>query len=174
MNARHFDYAPESVAEARRHVRRVLQAQPRELVEVAELLTSELATNAIRHGACGFELKIDVDKSIRVEVRDEGAGSPSVVSAGPRDPSGRGLSIVEALSTAWGVIPTADGKTVWYELSLAPRQKRSASSVSAEHLAGGASRSASSLSSRRRARRGGSNPPAAARLQRALARTRTP
>jgi anti-sigma regulatory factor (Ser/Thr protein kinase) len=143
MSTRRFEYAPESVSEARRHVRQVLQAQPRELVDVAELLTSELVTNAIRHGASGFELKIDVAENIRVEVRDEGAGRPSVVAAGPQDPSGRGLGIVEALSIAWGVIPSADGKTVWYELPLAPKQARSVSSVSAEHLTGGASGSSS-------------------------------
>lgn len=175
MNTRLFDYAPESVSEARRHVRHVLKAQPRELVDVAELLTSELVTNAIRHGATGFELKIDVDKNIRVEVRDEGTGRPRVVQAGPHDRSGRGLGIVEALAVAWGVIPTADGKTVWYELSLAPRQKRSVSSVSAEQLSGGASASASSRPSRGRTRRRGSgNPPAAARLRLTLGMTRTP
>jgi anti-sigma regulatory factor (Ser/Thr protein kinase) len=148
MSTRRFDYTPASVSEARQHVRRILQAQPRDLVDVAELLTSELVTNAVRHGASGFELKIDVDENIRVEVRDEGAGRPHVVAAGPHDPSGRGLGIVEALSIAWGVIPAAEGKTVWYELSLAPSQQGSVPEVSAEHLAGGASESASSRSSR--------------------------
>jgi anti-sigma regulatory factor (Ser/Thr protein kinase) len=159
MSTRRFDYAPESVSEARRHVRQVLEAQPQELVDVAELLTSELVTNAIRHGATGFELKIDVGKNIRVEVRDEGAGRPAVVAAGPHDPSGRGLGIVEALSIAWGVIPTADGKTVWYELPLAPTHERSGSGVSAEHLRSRASGSASSRSSRGPTRRRGSGKP---------------
>jgi anti-sigma regulatory factor (Ser/Thr protein kinase) len=178
MSTRRFDYAPESVSEARRHVRQVLEAQPRELVDVAELLTSELVTNAIRHGATGFELKIDVEENIRVEVRDEGAGRPAVVAAGPQDPSGRGLGIVQALSTAWGVIPTADGKTVWYELPLAPRHERSVSSVSAEHLTSRASGPASSRSPRvprGRSRRGGSGKPACrATTARALGLTRTP
>jgi hypothetical protein len=175
MNPRRFDYAPESVSEARRHVRHVLKAQPRELVDVAELLTSELVTNAVRHGATGFELRIDVDKNIRVEVRDEGVGRPSVVSAGPQDPSGRGLSIVEALSIAWGVIPTGDGKTVWYELSLAPSKERAASLVSAEHRTGGSSASASSRSPRERTRRRGSGKPTSrGTTARALGMTRTP
>jgi anti-sigma regulatory factor (Ser/Thr protein kinase) len=117
MKARRFAYAPKSVGEARMHVRRALEAQPQDVVDTAELLTSELATNAIRHGASGFELKIEMGRNIRVEVRDKGTGRPAVVSARPRDPSGRGLGIVEALSSAWGVIPTAEGKTVWYELA---------------------------------------------------------
>jgi anti-sigma regulatory factor (Ser/Thr protein kinase) len=175
MNTRHFEFAPESVSEARRHVRRVLQAQPRDVVDVAELLTSELVTNAIRHGASGFELTIGVDKNIRVEVRDEGAGRPSVLSAGPQDPSGRGLGIVEALSIAWGVIPAADGKTVWYELSLAPSQQRSVSSVSAERPASGASRQAPSRSSRGGTRRGASGKPACRGTgARVLGASRTP
>jgi anti-sigma regulatory factor (Ser/Thr protein kinase) len=160
MSTRRFDYTPASVSEARRHVRRILEAQPRELVDVAELLTSELVTNAIRHGASGFELKIDVDENIRVEVRDEGAGRPAVVAAGPHDPSGRGLGIVEALSIAWGVFPTADGKTVWYELSLAPRQQGSVPRVSAEHLSSAASKLASSRRSQGRTRRSKSGKPA--------------
>jgi anti-sigma regulatory factor (Ser/Thr protein kinase) len=117
MKARRFAYAPKSVGEARMHVRRALEAQPQDVVDTAELLTSELATNAIRHGASGFELKIEMGRNIRVEVRDRGTGRPAVVSASPRDPSGRGLGIVQALSSAWGVIPTAEGKTVWYELA---------------------------------------------------------
>jgi anti-sigma regulatory factor (Ser/Thr protein kinase) len=178
MSTRHFDYAPESVSEARRHVRQVLQAQPRDVVDVAELLTSELVTNAIRHGASGFELTITVEQNIRVEVRDEGAGRPSVVSAGPQDPSGRGLGIVEALSSAWGVIDAADGKTVWYELSLAPRQQSSVSSVSAEQptdrVSGPAPPRSPRSSSRGRTRRGVSGKPANRGAgARALAATRT-
>jgi anti-sigma regulatory factor (Ser/Thr protein kinase) len=118
MSVRRFGYALDSVAEARLHVRRVLEDQPQELIDVAELLTSELATNAIIHAASGFELEIDVDRTIRVEVRDAGGGRPAVLQAGPQDGSGRGLGLVQALSSAWGVIPSSPGKTVWYELPV--------------------------------------------------------
>jgi len=128
MSIRRFGYALDSVAEARLHVRQVLEDQPRELVDVAELLTSELATNAISHAASGFELEIDVDRNIRVEVRDAGGGRPAVLHAGPQDGSGRGLGLVQALSSAWGIIPSPPGKAVWYELPLAsePQTRRSA------------------------------------------------
>lgn len=119
MTTRRFGYALDSVAEARLHVRQVLEGQPQELVDVAELLTSELATNAIIHAASGFELEIDVERKIRVEVRDAGGGRPAVLHAGPHDGSGRGLGLVQALSSAWGIIPSPPGKTVWYELPLA-------------------------------------------------------
>jgi anti-sigma regulatory factor (Ser/Thr protein kinase) len=139
MSTRRFGYTKESVSEARTHLRRVLEDQPQELVDVAELLTSELATNAIRHGASGFELKIEVDESIRLEVRDTGVGRPAVVAAGPHDSSGRGLGIVEALSSAWGVISSSVGKTVWCELPIPRVRGGSARRVSVERLAGGAS-----------------------------------
>ncbi len=174
MNTRRFDYKLASVSEARRHVREVLRDQPRGVVDVAELLTSELVTNAIRHGASGFELKIELDENVRVEVRDEGAGSPHVVSAGPQDPSGRGLGIVEALSIAWGVVPAADGKTVWYELSLAPTQRRSVPRASAEHVKSAASKSVSSHSSRAHTgRRRGGKAPGRGTTARTLGSTRT-
>jgi anti-sigma regulatory factor (Ser/Thr protein kinase) len=175
MNTRRFDYDLASVSEARRHVREVLRDQPRGVVDVAELLTSELVTNAIRHGASGFELKIELDENVRVEVRDEGAGNPHVISAGPQDPSGRGLGIVEALSIAWGVIPTADGKTVWYELPLAPMQRRSVPRASAEHLTSAASKSVSTHSSRAHTRRRRSGKATGrGTAARALGSTRTP
>jgi anti-sigma regulatory factor (Ser/Thr protein kinase) len=122
MSIRRFGYALDSVAEARSHVREVLEDQPQELVDVAELLTSELATNAIIHAASGFELEIDVDRKVRVEVRDAGGGRPAVLQAGPQDGSGRGLGLVQALSSAWGIIPSPPGKTVWYELPVASEE----------------------------------------------------
>jgi anti-sigma regulatory factor (Ser/Thr protein kinase) len=122
MSVRRFGYALDSVAEARLHVRRALEDQPQELIDVAELLTSELATNAIIHAASGFDLEIDIDRTIRVEVRDAGGGRPAVLQAGPQDGSGRGLGLVEALSSAWGVIPSSPGKTVWYELPVASEE----------------------------------------------------
>jgi anti-sigma regulatory factor (Ser/Thr protein kinase) len=122
MSVRRFDHALDSVAEARSHVRRELEDQPQEVIDVAELLTSELATNAIIHAASGFELEIDVDRTIRVEVRDAGGGRPAVLHAGPQDGSGRGLGLVQALSSAWGVTPSSPGKTVWYELAVASEE----------------------------------------------------
>jgi anti-sigma regulatory factor (Ser/Thr protein kinase) len=138
MSTRRFVYAKESVSDARMHLRQVLTDQDPDLIDVAELLTSELATNAIRHGASGFELKIEVRRRIRVEVRDTGGGHPAVVCAGPHDRSGRGLGIVAALSSAWGVIPSPEGKTVWYELPVARTRAGSVRGGSAEKLTGGA------------------------------------
>ena len=93
------------------------ETRPRELVEAAELMTSELATNCVRHAHSDFELTIhDSRHEIRVEVSDSGQGQPTLRSPTPQEHSGRGLLIVEELSTSWGTIPSANGKLVWFTL----------------------------------------------------------
>ncbi len=114
---RRFPCRPEAVTAARRFVRDVLHGQSRETVESAELMASELVTNCVRHAHTGFELTIQSQGEIRVEVRDRGGGRPIVLSPTPREPAGRGLRIVDAMSDAWGVISTRDGKAVWFTLA---------------------------------------------------------
>jgi len=115
-DARRFRCQPEAVTAARRFVRDVLSDRPLELVDAAELMASELATNCVRHAHTGFEMTIHSDSEIRVEVRDTGDGQPRVLSPTSREISGRGLRIVEAMSDAWGVIPSSNGKSVWFTL----------------------------------------------------------
>jgi anti-sigma regulatory factor (Ser/Thr protein kinase) len=117
--ARRFDCRAESVAGARRFVSDVLSDQPRETVEAAELMTSELATNCVRHAHSDFELAIYRSRrAIRVEVSDHGQGQPVVRSPTPREQSGRGLRIVQELSEDWGITPSPNGKLVWFTLPL--------------------------------------------------------
>jgi len=115
-SARKFPAVPESVPAARRFVRDTLSGRPRELIQAAELMTSELATNCIQHAKTDFELAIDAREQIRVEVRDGDQGQPTVQFPTPEDQSGRGLRIVDAMSDTWGVIRSAQGKTVWFAL----------------------------------------------------------
>ncbi len=120
--ARRFHCRPESVAGARHFVRDVLSDQPREIVEAAELMASELATNSVRHAHSDFELAILLSRDeIRVEVSDHGQGQPVPRSPTPREHSGRGLQIVQELSDAWGIGPSPNGKLVWFTLSLRMR-----------------------------------------------------
>ncbi len=133
--ARHFPCRPESVAGARRFVRDLLSGEPREIAEAAELMTSELATNSVRHARSDFELAIlRSRKEIRVEVSDHGQGRPIPRSPTPREQSGRGLQIVQALSENWGTIPSPGGKLVWFTLPLRTPagEHKSRSSVSRE------------------------------------------
>jgi anti-sigma regulatory factor (Ser/Thr protein kinase) len=96
--------------------------RPEEVVDAALLLTSEIVTNAVRHGRGSVRLGITMTRSIlHVEVSD---GDPTIpiqsAHPDPDGPGGRGLLIVAALATSWGSLPHADGdgKTVWFELRL--------------------------------------------------------
>jgi anti-sigma regulatory factor (Ser/Thr protein kinase) len=89
--------------------------------DVAELLSSELVTNAVIHARSPVELQaVYDDRSIlRIDVYDRSAGP---VNPEPRQPSegaegGRGLAIVAKLSCRWGVESLAHGKRVWFTLA---------------------------------------------------------
>jgi anti-sigma regulatory factor (Ser/Thr protein kinase) len=115
--ARRFRCRAESVAGARHFVKDLLSEEPREIVEAAELMTSELATNCVRHAHSDFELAIHRSREeIRVEVSDHGQGQPVMRSPTPREQSGRGLRIVQELAEDWGITPSPNGKLVWFAL----------------------------------------------------------
>ena len=108
------------LADARALVRARLHDQPVEMVEIATLLTDELVANAIEHGAGNPTVALDVEGSrLCVRVRDD---DPTVDLAPlPIDLTserGRGLVIVNALATEWGVEPRQYGKVVWFSLDL--------------------------------------------------------
>ena len=133
--ARCFDCRAESVAGARHFVSDVLSDQPRETVEAAELMTSELATNCVRHAHSDFVLAIHRSRrEIRVEVSDHGEGQPVVRSPTPREQSGRGLRIVQELSEDWGITPSPNGKLVWFALPVRTQagERKSRSTASRE------------------------------------------
>ena len=118
--AQSFDCLPAAVREARRLVRETLSGCDAELIDSAELLTSELASNCVRHARTGFEVRISVREEVRIEVRDGGGGSPRVLSPNADEPSGRGLQIVEAVARRWGVESRPAGKSVWFTLPREP------------------------------------------------------
>lgn len=95
---------------------------PTPLVETAELLVSELVTNAFLHARGGIGLRISRrDGSLRVAVNDLSSRLVHLVPAAqPDDESGRGLFLLDALATSWGSEPQTSqaGKTVWFELGV--------------------------------------------------------
>jgi anti-sigma regulatory factor (Ser/Thr protein kinase) len=110
-----LDPQPDSVAVARRFVVDSLGGTAAELDD-CELMVSELATNAVRHGRSMFRVGVyRLDGPIRVEVSDYNSRLPVKAGVSPDAQSGRGLQIVDALSSRWGVRPEAEGKTVWFE-----------------------------------------------------------
>ncbi len=88
----------------------------------AELVTSELVTNALVHASTRCELRARIARSVlHIEVEDRGGGTPDVQAADERDEHGRGLLIVSALSAAWGVdTRSPGGKRVWAQVAAAP------------------------------------------------------
>jgi anti-sigma regulatory factor (Ser/Thr protein kinase) len=108
-----------AVPEARRALRELLgQWGKHGQSDVAELLTSELVTNAIVHTDHDAVLTATVGShGLRVEVRDFVARRPRLrVPVADDGTNGRGLLLVQSLADAWGVRPHGVGKAVWFEL----------------------------------------------------------
>ena len=119
-----FPPVPASVAAARRFVAVSLASWGHgEQAQVAVLLASELVTNAIVHGAPhgpSDEIAVTVNSSdglARIEVRDGSRGTPKLGVRELDSESGRGLLLVDALSSQWGFAPSGRGKAVWFEIS---------------------------------------------------------
>ncbi len=90
-----------------------------ELLDITELLVSELVTNAIRYAATPFELAIRRGRdALYVEVSDDDSRVPRLLHPTDDDEGGRGLQLVAELATNWGARPTRTGKTVWFQLDL--------------------------------------------------------
>jgi anti-sigma regulatory factor (Ser/Thr protein kinase) len=95
-------------------------------LDTAKLLTSELVSNAVRHGDGTITLRAHLDEDrLLVEVIDQGSGFEHATRARSANELGRwGLHVVEAASSRWGV--HSGTAHVWFELDR-----------SAVHVAGG-------------------------------------
>jgi anti-sigma regulatory factor (Ser/Thr protein kinase) len=122
---------PHAVTEARKQVRTAVRYWRIPVdIEVAALLTSELVTNAITHGRIlrgdgdGGTVTLIIRSSedqLRVEVYDTSHAPPVPGDSVPVDAEhGRGLQLVDSLSTTWGSYPTATGKAVYFTLGSGP------------------------------------------------------
>jgi two-component sensor histidine kinase len=92
---------------------------PWERVQVAALLTTELASNAARHGSDEVGAPIEVKAEargdeVRVTVHDQGSGFDPISVIEETENSG--LRLVERLSSRWGVERSDSGTDVWFEI----------------------------------------------------------
>ena len=111
---------PESAREARRFVAEFAARMSRpEVVETAQLLVSELVTNAVAHAGTRVEVECArTDEGLRVSVCDGSSLLPVPGRPGAWDERGRGLLLVDTLASRWGTDRHPDhGKAVWFELS---------------------------------------------------------
>ncbi|MDR8409889.1 ATP-binding protein [Nonomuraea sp. 3-1Str] len=121
---------PHQVGRARRLVRKKLtQWGFADQADVAELLISELVSNALEHahGPIGVSLS-ESDGLLRFEVEDSNPDLPDVQLSRRHDERGRGLQLVDMLACCWGRDHTPRGKVVWFELPV---------SAQAEHAPAG-------------------------------------
>lgn len=111
---------PSSVPEARRWTVSTLSSWGLDVTAwSAAQVVSELATNCTLHARSDFEVRLSVEgECVRVEASDRAPGGLQARAYSSTATTGRGLRIVEGLSSSWGVVPTADGKTVWALLPL--------------------------------------------------------
>jgi hypothetical protein len=89
-----------------------------ELTDSANLIVTELATNAVLHARSGFTVSLACTGSVvRIAVGDIAAALPQRSHGGAAALVGRGIPIIEALAARWGHLAMAEGKLVWADLT---------------------------------------------------------
>ncbi len=113
-----LDPVPAAPATARHAVSAFVRALGLACVrETAELLVTEAVTNALLHGAPPIEVRATGDaEHVRVAVSDHSPNQPVPRDPAPDEIGGRGLLLIDVLSTTWGVEPLEDGKSLWFEV----------------------------------------------------------
>jgi anti-sigma regulatory factor (Ser/Thr protein kinase) len=120
-----YETAPRTVPRARHTVMATLidAGLGIETIETAALLASELVSNVVLHSTSeSYTLDVDIDLTrVHIEVGD---GDDTFPLRPLREPSdvehGRGLNLVDALASRWGVRSADTGKIVWFELPVDP------------------------------------------------------
>jgi serine phosphatase RsbU (regulator of sigma subunit)/PAS domain-containing protein len=108
-----------SVPAARARTRRTLRGWGLAgLADTAELLMSELVTNAVRHARGDIDIQLAKGETLVVEVADDDERLPHRVAATEWDVRGRGLTVVDEIAREWGARSVTSGKVVWFELPL--------------------------------------------------------
>jgi anti-sigma regulatory factor (Ser/Thr protein kinase) len=121
--SRRFEPTLFAAAAARRFVSDTLRKWGLgQVIPEAELVVSELATNAVVHTAKRFSVAFRRvgEERVRIEVTDSSKARPTIRGDIPFATSGRGLRIVSAVAEEWSVDRGPSGKTIWAVLAARP------------------------------------------------------
>jgi len=100
-----------------------------ELIPQAELVVSELVTNAVRYAQSKISLRLVLEGGLFCEVLDDSAAPPRMRQASENGERGRGLQVVSQISQRWGTRRTNSGKVVWCELAVPPARRARAAGL---------------------------------------------
>lgn len=115
-------HCPSAVPRARHVLRECLCPThlPEEICDTAELLVSELVTNAVKYGRSPVWLLVELRPGlVHVSVSDTSTSLPEPYDADPEAEGGRGLFILDALAGSWGAVAVDSGKYMWFDLPVA-------------------------------------------------------
>ncbi len=106
-------------------MRRSLTAAGRDdLVETAELLVSEVVTNALLHAGTPIDVALSMrPEGLFVEIGDGSPHLPSRRSYTATARTGRGLMMLEQMVDDWGVVANPPGKTIWFHVGSGDRDE---------------------------------------------------
>jgi anti-anti-sigma regulatory factor len=93
-----------------------------DLIGPASTVMGELVTNAVVHAATVLTARLSLtDRYLHIAVRDGSVAVPRLhVGSTAAPTTGRGLRLVEAVTTSWGSLPADGGKVVWASLAVDP------------------------------------------------------
>lgn len=92
-----------------------------DVLDAAQLVMTELVANAVRHVGGEFTVTVSLRGGyLRISVADDDPTLPRPNRPDPSDEHGRGLLMIESLSTDWGATPLGVGKVVWAKMALPP------------------------------------------------------
>ena len=113
---------PRSATRAREVTREHLAGTcPKDAVEIAALLVTELVTNAVLHARTAIMVGIEASPGhVMLRVTDGSEAQPVRRNYATDASTGRGIKLVEALASSWGVERSASGKAVWCQIDFPP------------------------------------------------------
>jgi anti-sigma regulatory factor (Ser/Thr protein kinase) len=113
---------PDAAGTARRFLEPIARPLDGDVVDTAKLLVTEVIANAVVHGdpERTDPLRIRMERrngTLRVQVNDcSRAFEPNVPEPTPGRQSGWGMFLIDELADRWGVQPSRDGVSVWFEI----------------------------------------------------------